>query len=232
MRVSVILPTFNEEKRIGQLISYLYRHADQRLQEIIVADGQSCDLSCEEATQAGARVLHCAHRGRAAQMNAGAQAARGDVLYFVHADTLPPTTYLSDIDQALEEGCLLGGYRSAFDSNRNVFKVNAWFTKSSKSFSHGGDQTLFVDRELFDKLGGYDERYVIMEDYDFVRRARRVASFKKMPKDALISVRKYEHNSYLRVTLANLLVFSMYQLGVMPSVLQQTYRKLLKDRPS
>jgi len=228
MQLSVIIPTFNEEENIAGLLDFLYDHKDQRLLEIMVADGKSTDHTVEVAKQSGARVVRCPLPGRAAQMNYAASLAQGDVLYFVHADTLPPDSYLDDIAEGLNDGFLLGSYCSNFQSDNPVFRINAWFTRFSSSYSYGGDQTLYVYRDLFDRLEGFHEKYVIMEDFDFVKRARRIASFKKIPKKALISTRKYDKNSFVRVSLANLIVFSMYRLGVSPRVLKKVYQKLLR----
>lgn len=227
MKVSVIIPTYHEEENIAALIRHLYRHADERLLEIIVADGQSGDATVRLAREAGAATIICPGKGRAPQMNHAAFLAKGDVLYFVHADTIPPASYLSDIKAGLDEGFLLGGYRSEYLSNNPLFKVNAWFTRSGRSYSHGGDQTLYVYRVLFEKMKGFCEKHVIMEDFDFVKRASKVAAFKKIPKNALISTRKYEHNSFVRVTLANFVVFNLYRMGVDPGRLKHIYGKLL-----
>jgi len=227
MQLSVIIPTFNEEENILALLQHLRENADDHLNEIIVADGQSTDKTREEAEKTGVKVLRCPQRGRAAQMNHAAALATGDVLYFVHADTMPPTSYLQDIAQGLYEGYMLGGYRSEFATDNPLFRVNAWFTRFSLGYSYGGDQTLYVDRQLFNQLNGFSEKHVIMEDFDFVRRARKVADFKKIPKNALISTRKYDNNSFLRVSIANFIVFSMYRLGASPHYLKNTYQKLL-----
>ena len=228
MRLSVIIPTFNEEDNIFALLQHLRQHANVQLYEIIVADGQSTDNTREEAEKADVKVLTCPLRGRAAQMNYAAALAQGDVLYFVHADTIPPTSYLQDIAQGLGEGFKLGGYRSDFLTNNPLFRINAWFTRFSLGYSYGGDQTLYVDRKLFDQLCGFNEKYVIMEDFDFVKRARKVTSFKKIPKNALISTRKYDNNSFVRVSVANFIVFSMYRLGIAPHILKTIYGSLLK----
>lgn len=227
MQLSVIIPTFNEEENISGLVHFLQKHADDSLVDLIVADGKSNDSTLELAKKHGAKVVTCPHRGRAAQMNYAASIAEGDVLYFVHADSLPPPSYLADIRQGLEAGYQLGGYRSAYRSDNPIFKINAWFTRFSLAYSYGGDQTLYVDRQLFDRLKGFSEKYVIMEDFDFVKRARKMAAFRKIPKNALISTRKYEHNSFLRVSAANFIVFSMYRMGIAPRILKITYRKLL-----
>ncbi len=228
MRLSVIIPTFNEEDNIIRLIQHLRKHADGRLLELIVVDGQSTDHTADRAVQAGARLLICPRQGRAVQMNHAASVAQGDILYFVHADTLPPSSYLADIQKGLNEGLLLGGYRSEYLSDNPVFKINAWFTRFSLGYSYGGDQTLYVARHLFDKLNGFNEKYVIMEDFDFVKRAIKVAHFNKIPKNTLISTRKYKNNNFIRVSVANFIVFSMYRLGVAPRILKSIYKKLLK----
>ncbi len=229
MQVSVIIPTYHEEENIGALIRYLNHHADDRLLEIIVSDGQSDDCTVKFARKAGAHAMVCPQKGRAPQMNYAASFSKGEVLYFVHADTTPPSSYLDDICQALDEGYLLGGYRSEYLSKNPLFKINAWFTRSTRSHSHGGDQTLYVYRELFEKLNGFSEEHVIMEDFDIVKRARKVAAFKKIPKNTLISTRKYENNSFLRVTMANFIVFSMYRMGISPHILKSVYQRLLND---
>jgi len=228
MNVSVIIPTFNEEENIAKLVKYLFKHATTKLEEIIVCDGHSRDATLTAAQDAGAKAFLSPKRGRAAQMNYAASKAQGDVLYFVHADTMPPATYLSDIQEALADGCLLGGYRSKFDSKNPLLKINAYFTQFESPVCHGGDQTLYVYKDFFDELGGYREEFVIMEDFELIRRARKIAVFKDMQKKVLISDRKYRKNSYFRVNFANLIAFNMYRMGFAPKRIQQTYHKLLK----
>lgn len=228
MKVSVIIPTFNEENNIARLVKFLLFHASAKLEEIIVCDGHSSDDTLSVAQKAGADTLLSPRRGRAAQMNFAASKASGDVLYFVHADTMPPSSYLSDITEALAEGCLLGGYRADFASRNPLLKINAYFTRFDESPCHGGDQTLFVYKDFFDELGGYSEDYVIMEDFELIRRARQKAVFKNMPKKVRISARKYQENSYLRVNFANFVVFNMFRIGFSPQSMQKVYFKLIK----
>lgn len=227
MTVSIIIPTLNESEHIGRLLAHLQQHADQRLLDLLVVDGGSQDNTCELAAQHGARALQSPEAGRAQQMNYGATLARGEILYFVHADCLPPATYLDDIDQALAEGFPIGTYRSAFESNSLLLKVNAYFTRFDFLWCRGGDQSIFVARDLFEELGGYRVDYCIMEEYDLMARAREQCPFKIIPKATLISARKYESNSYARVQVANLVVFNMFRLGFPPMRLAKIYRKLL-----
>ncbi|MEM6841637.1 MAG: TIGR04283 family arsenosugar biosynthesis glycosyltransferase [Bacteroidota bacterium] len=227
MKISVIIPTYEEEARIGELVAYLLKHRSASLAEIIVCDGGSADNTVVRAEAVGAKVLHSPTKGRAAQMNYAATQAQGDILYFVHADTLPPVSYLSDIDFYVQQGYTSGSYRSQFESEHPFLKLNGFLTRINWVPCRGGDQTLFVTRQHFEQLDGYNEYYIVMEDFDFIRRSRRAGKFIVMPEDALISARKYQENHYLRVNIANAIVFLMYRLGFSPQTLLKTYKKMV-----
>lgn len=229
--ISVIIPTLNEEGNIEKLLPFLQKHGEPYLQEIIVVDGESEDRTTEKASFLGAQVLISAQKCRASQLNMGAQAAKGDVLYFVHADALPPKSFASDIEKALEEGKRIGCYRFRFDSRKIMLRINSYFTRFPFLWCRGGDQTLFMEKDLFQKLNGFDERFVVMEDFDLIRRAKQKASFHVLPKSVIVSPRKYAKNSYLRVNIANLIVFRMFKRGVDPQRLKETYLSWI-DHPT
>ncbi len=227
MQMSVIIPTYQEGKNIGCLIKQLVLHGHQNLLEILVVDGGSYDNTTAAAKQAGAQVHTAPSKGRAAQMNLGATLAKGDVLYFVHADTLPPATYTQDICQAIQQGYKLGCFRSKFDSEKLLLKINGYCSRFEGLMCRGGDQTLFITRALFDALQGYDEYYTVMEEYDLIRRACTCERFKIIESEVQVSARKYDHNSYLRVNFANFVVFNMFRMGYAPDKIKSTYQKLL-----
>lgn len=227
IRISIIIPVLDEASRIGDLVKYLWHHGMDFVEEVLVIDGGSKDATVQIALQSGAKVLQSAVRSRAAQMNFGAQAARAPVLYFVHADTLPPASYAADIRLALETNQVMGCYRYQFDSTRILLKINAYFNRFPWLWCQGGDKTFFIRREIFDELGGYDEYYSIMEEYDFLRRAMPRYPLYTIPKYATVSARKYEQNSWLRVQLANTLVFQLFQCGVAPLRLKRIYKSIL-----
>jgi rSAM/selenodomain-associated transferase 2 len=227
MRVSIIIPTLNEAANVAKLLPYLQQHSDDRLVDLIVVDGGSTDDTLAKAEAAGAAVYSCTPCCRAAQMNKGAAHASGNILYFVHADACPPPSFLDQIEQALAEGYDLGCFRFVFDSNKLMLRINAFFTRFDRIMCRGGDQTLFVRRSLFDALDGYKEDHVVMEDYDFIIRSRQQARFKIKLDNVIVSARKYEHNSYLRVNLSNLTVFMMFFLGFQPKTLLATYKRLI-----
>lgn len=228
MTFSAIIPTYNEAGYIGRLVEQLRTHGGPSLVEVLVIDADSSDGTAEAARRAGATVWAAPRRGRAVQMNFGASKARGEVLYFLHADVRVHPEFVGDIGAAVAGGYEAGCYR--FDSDKPLLRFNSFGTRFSGLMSRGGDQTLFVTRRLFDQLGGFDERYVIMEDFDIIVRIRRVGRFRIIPKDVLVSARKYETNSWLRVQVANLTAFSLFFLKVSPRRIAQTYKALLNDR--
>lgn len=227
MTVSIIIPALNEAENIGQLVRHLCKNRTDKVVELFVVDGGSKDQTVSIAKAAGAEVLISPQKGRAQQMNYGAAKARGELLYFVHADTLPPETYLSDILQAVDEGHPIGCFRFRFNSNKLLLKINSYFTRFDRLWCRGGDQTLFVTKTLFEELNGYRNDYCIMEEYDFIIRARKKYPFKIIPKDVLVSARKYEKNGYLRVQVANLIAFNMFRFGAPQERIRQTYHRLL-----
>ncbi len=227
--ISIVIPVLNEAGCIGAQIAYLRQHGGSVVREIIAVDGGSADETVALATAAGATVLHSPVRSRAAQMNLGAQAAQGDLLYFVHADTRPPEHFAADIIQTLSvHKQAIGCYRYCFDSPRLLLKINAYFNRFHWLSCQGGDKTLFICKADFDALGGYDEHYVIMEEYDFLRRAHRTGhQLHVLPYYAVVSARKYQHNSWLRVQAANFTVFNLWKWGVEPARLRSLYQQML-----
>ena len=162
--------------------------------------------------------------------NLGAKYATGKLLYFVHADVKLIPSFAGDIIQAVNEGFDSGCYRYVFDSDNKMLRINGYFTRFDRIMCRGGDQTLFVTKTVFDALGGFDEHFTIMEDYDFIIRLRKQYSFKIIPKNIKVSARKYETNSWLRVQLANLIVFIMFFLKRSPEQMKSVYKKMLDYR--
>ena len=230
MTISVIIPTFNEVAHISELVRFIVQLRRSEILEVIVVDGGSADDTCMYAEQAGARVIRLNRCSRAIQLNRGAREAKGDVLYFVHADVKLLASFVDDILDAEGEGFCSGCYRYVFDSPKLMLKVNAFFTRFDGIMCRGGDQTLFVRRLDFQSLGGFDESYAIMEDYEFLIRLRRRFAFKIIPKNIVVSARKYQENSWLRVQIANLFIFIMFFFRRSPIEMKQIYKILLTYR--
>jgi rSAM/selenodomain-associated transferase 2 len=228
MTISIIIPTYNEAANIGRLVAELRQYGGASVGQILVVDAHSPDGTADAASRAGASVLPAPKPGRAAQMNHGAAQATGEVLYFVHADVGIHPDYVADIQAGIRAGYDAGCYRFRFDSPKPMLRLNSYGTRFGGLMSRGGDQTLFISRTLFDRLGGFDERFVIMEDFDMIVRIRRVARFLIVPKDVRVSARKYDRNSWARVQLANLTAFSMFFLKLPPARIARMYKAMLQ----
>ncbi len=154
-------------------------------------------------------------------------AAKGNILYFLHADTRPPLSFVTDITASLALGFKAGCYRFQFKSNKWPLKINSYFTRFKKLWCRGGDQSLFIDKDLFHELGGFDERYCIMEEYPLLEKLYRQNSFRIVPKNIQVSSRKYENNSWLKVQLTNYRAFKMYKRGIDPRKIRAFYKQRL-----
>lgn len=228
--ISIIIPTYNEAAGIENLVKHLKNFSNEAVVDLIVSDGGSEDGTMEKAASAGTTALLSPRKGRAAQMNHGASLAKGDVLYFVHADSFPPQTFVADIQQAVKEGFDLGRYRTKFNSPKPLLKLNAWFTRFDLFMCMGGDQTLFIRRQHFEAFNGFKEDMRIMEEYEFCARVRKTGCYKILPGTALISARKYDTNGWLRVQRANAAVVRLYKRGATQQQMVDTYKRLLTYR--
>ncbi|MGB0177816.1 MAG: TIGR04283 family arsenosugar biosynthesis glycosyltransferase [Owenweeksia sp.] len=227
-KISIIIPTYQEGSNIGDLVSYLVRHSKGHESEVLVIDGGSTDGTFKNAEEAGAKVVLSPRKGRASQLNHGAEVASGDILYFLHADAFPPSSFLDDIKGALKLGYDFGNFRQKIQSENKWVKINSYASRFNRIISSGGDQSLFIRRSLFEKLDGYREDYLMMEDYEFFKRARKKGESIKIPKSLKVLDRKYQYNSFLRVNLSNIAIFGMYTLGVHPNRLYPLYKRWIK----
>lgn len=189
--LSIIIPVLNEERYILPLLSYLKSYRSDLIHEIIVVDGGSSDKTVQLASQEAVRILK-APRGRASQMNYGASQAYGSILYFLHVDTFPPPGFEKAIVEAVNKGFPSGCFRLKFDSRSRFLNFFAWFTRWNHSLCRGGDQSLFVTRELFARSGGFNEDYIVYEDTEFIRRLLKLGRFKVLPSSVVTSARKYK----------------------------------------
>ncbi|NVO31786.1 TIGR04283 family arsenosugar biosynthesis glycosyltransferase [Hymenobacter lapidiphilus] len=227
--VSIIIPTFNEQEHIGRLLAHLRTIiGPDAAVEIVVADGGSTDETVAEAAAHGARVVQCPRRGRAAQLNHGAAHATGQLLYFLHADSLPPATLLPDLRAAVASGAAAGCYRLRFDEPHWFLVANAWFTRFNFNGIRYGDQSLFVRREVFEQAGGYREKLQLLEDQEIVGRLRQHGPFRVLPGYIITSARKYRRNGVYRLQGVFALLTGLFWLGVPQPRLVQLYKWLVR----
>ncbi len=228
--ISVVLPVFNEAAFIEKTVAAVIAHDTAKLvKEIIVVDGGSTDETIALVqTMAGVKLLHAA-KGRASQMNAGASAAGQKILYFLHADTLPPKNYSSYILRFNEQQFAAGCFRLSFDIDNSFLKANTWFTRFRSSLIRFGDQSLFVEKDLFEKLGKFKEEMIVLEDQDLVKRIKKVAKFCVMPQHVVSSARKYVQHGVLKTQAAFFIIYAMYTLGFSQQIMVRRYKKMIKE---
>lgn len=227
--LSIIVPVYNEESTIVQQVQYLESCSRGYPTEIIVVDGGSTDQTAEKVRNSGFTCLTSPGKGRAIQMNTGTDYSSGSILYFVHADSKPPVSFQQDIRNAVKKRECAGCYRFTFDSDHPMLKVNAYCTRFDRLMCRGGDQTLFITRRLFYELDGFRDGYKIMEDFEFISRLRKRNSFTILPKDTVVSARKYEENSYLKVNIINFIVFMMFFGGASQQTMLHAYKELITN---
>ena len=227
MEISIIIPTLNEGAHIGRLIERLLSNITETC-EIIVVDGGSTDNTIEICEENNATILHSSP-SRAIQQNLGARAAKYSYLYFVHADTLPPVTIQEDLKACIDNGCLAACYRSKYESKSPLLKVNAFFTRFYWLVSRGGDQSLLVKKEVFFANDGFDETFVIMEEYPLIEKLMKLKNLTIIPKGMLISTRKYNNRSWFKVSRANYRAFKLYKKGADPKRIRKVYKDSLKN---
>lgn len=228
--ISVIIPAHNEEANLKVLLPRLFELAHGHEVEVLVSlSKNNKDQSNSLHTNSFTTFIHCREDGRALQMNTAVKQAKGKILVFLHADVRPPNGFFEDIKITIDEGYQAGFFSYQFDKSNFFLKINSSFTKKDGIFTGGGDQCLFIEQKVFDKLKGFDETQVIMEDFEFFRRMKsRKVSYKIVTNDLLVSSRKYENNSYARVNMTNLLLVALFKFGYPSEKLKKIHGRLLR----
>ncbi len=221
MQISVIMPVLNEEKSVAATLGAL---AVLSPYEILVVDGGSSDRTRQIAGEFPVRIIS-SERGRARQMNCGARAARGDILLFLHADTWLPTTALADISSALANESYLGGrFDVELDGSHWMLPlVGRMISYRSRLSKVGtGDQALFVRREVFQRLGGFQE-IPLMEDIAFCQALKRLGPVACLRSRVVTSGRRWEADGVWRTIFRMWALKLLYFAGVSPAKLKQFY---------
>jgi len=239
--ISVVIPTLDEEQALPATLAALAAQRDAPPWEAILADGGSRDRTIALFEAAAApfvasgdaaagqgivgRVVRCAARGRAAQMNAGAAQARGDALLFLHADTLLPHDGLAAVARALADpGIAGGGFRLAFlETDVRLRVIGAWATwRSRRTGIHYGDQAMFLRRDLFRRLGGFPP-LPLFEDLRLARLLRKEGNVITLSCAARTSGRRLLEGGVLKTSLRFAWLKARHALGTDPARLRRDY---------
>ncbi|MGX1023208.1 TIGR04283 family arsenosugar biosynthesis glycosyltransferase [Flavobacterium sp. CS20] len=227
MKISIIIPTYNEAQEIHRTLCELKNRQSKHsfIDEIIVVDGQSLDETQNIVSQFENVTCIISEKSRPQQMNKGAKHANGEVLYFLHADCLPPKNYDYHIVKAIRKGYLAGCFRMNFDHKHPWIKFISWLTKFKYRACRGGDQSLFIKTSLFSEIKGFDERYQIFEDHDILAKIYRKTKFYVIQKPLISSARRFRDKGILKLQLLFWTIYFKKWLGATPENLFSFYKK-------
>ena len=226
--ISIIVPVFNEEANLERFIFYIKENILNTKAELIFIDGGSSDNTVRICKERRAKVFKAPQKGRAAQMNFGASKATGNILYFLHVDSLPPPSLIEDIYENIEMGYSAGCYKLSFDSGHYLLKFYTWFTQFDVNIFRFGDQSLFITRKAFYDINGFDESLQVMEDQQIVRDIKKENAFVIIPKAVVTSSRKYDQIGILKLQFIFALIVCLYYLGISQKVIINFYLNQLK----
>ena len=227
--VSIIIPVLNEAAIVGRTLEQLQQYSEI---EIIVVDGGSQDSTVAIAQQRGVKVLTTTRQGKAAQMNAGANIAQGNILLFLHADTqLPPKFTDLVVETLAQPEVIAGAFELTIAGTSSSLR---WVETLVKMRSHWlslpyGDQAIFISKSAFSMLGGFAE-LPIMEDFEFIKRARKQGKIALAPAKVITSSRRWQKLGIWQTTLINQLIIAGYYLGISPQKLSNFYRSRGKSK--
>jgi rSAM/selenodomain-associated transferase 2 len=227
--VSVIIPACNEA---GYLFATLDSVGDSKAQrEVIVVDAGSTDGTRELALERDLRLLPSDRRQRAYQMNLGAQYARGSIFLFLHADTVLPPAALDDIESTLSRDRIVGGgFARRYDSNswflRATCRLAGLRTRWAGWFL--GDQAIFIRRETFERLGGYQD-LDLFEDLDLSRRMAKAGRVVTLIGPVISSSRRFKARGEVLTTLSDVRLTFRYLMGADPNSLAKARRAFSEE---
>jgi rSAM/selenodomain-associated transferase 2 len=221
--ISIIIPVLNEAEIIQSILNELQQYTRV---EIIVVDGGSQDNTIAAARQTGVKVISVPQKGRAAQMNAGANIARADILLFLHVDTKLPSNFVELVIKTLEPANVVAGaFELAIDGEAGSLR---WIELLVKMRSHlfslpYGDQAIFVYKKAFINSGGFAD-LAIMEDFEFIKRIGKRGKIAIAPATVTTSARRWQKLGVWKTTLINQTVIAGYYLGISTIKLSNFYR--------
>ena len=220
MKFSVIIPTLNEEESIRNTIRKVYDLKPDV--EIIVADGRSEDNTVRIAREEHAIVID-SRRGRGPQCNAGAVNASGNILLFLHSDTILPQDAFQILEESFQdENVQIGTFKVTFEPKHWLLDIGAYFLRFDSVITRFGDQCIVVRKSFFHDMGGFPD-WPLFEDVHILRVARKRTRIHFFPGTVITSSRRYIENGVVTQLLRNLWYMLLYLVGVDPRELARRY---------
>jgi rSAM/selenodomain-associated transferase 2 len=218
--ISVIIPIKGEGPEVAAAFSRFCRPPEV---ELVVADGGVGEAVRERLRAEGARVL-CGNSSRGSRLAHAAAEARGDILFFLHADSRPPEAALTIIQHTIDGGAEGGAFSLAYEPSDPAMRWIAWWANRRSRLARlpFGDQGIFCRRAAYEKSGGFRD-LPVCDDLDLVLRLRRVGRFVIRPEKTITSPRRYQDSGALRQVLRNWRVMAGYFAGVPPETLNRWY---------
>lgn len=221
--ISIIIPVLNEAAIIKQTLKDLKPHSEI---ETIVVDGGSQDNTVAIAQPLATKVLRVIGKGRAGQMNAGANIAQGNILLFLHVDTQLPPGFIKLIVETLKRpNIVVGAFELAIEgADKSLRWVEILVKMRSHLFSLPyGDQAIFISKQAFIESGGFADM-PIMEDFEFIKRIKHQGKIAIAPAAVTTSGRRWQKLGVWQTTLINQLIIAGYYLGISSKKLGNFYR--------
>ena len=227
MKISIVIPALNEEAALGRTVAQVRKTSGLIPTEIIVVDGKSADRTLAVARETADLALETAQPGRAAQMHQGALAASGELLLFLHADTMLPDLWQEALRRAWS-----GDPKPGATAFRLGFDRGGWWYRFVAKTAHlrmlctgvpHGDQAIAVRRESYFRVGGFPP-VPLMEEYVLMEKLRSCGRVEVLPERVLTSTRRYDKDGPLWASMRNNLLIALFYLGVAPHRLAKLYR--------
>ena len=222
--LSIVIPTYHEETHLAQCLKSIHEAAGQNHQ-IIIVDASEDDKTAQSITVHNhIQFIKSPKAQRAFQLNHGADHAQAEILFFLHADSIVPSGFDHTIFDAVSSGIEFGQFSVRYDGGPFILRLQERMSRSLSPFSGGGDQGLWITRDLYNRLNGFNVKLNCMEDFDLFKRARKISKPIILPEHIISSARKYDKTNYLRVQGYNLSMLIAFYLTSSSRTINKVHR--------